>query len=57
MIKTETLDLVVDLWRRRVEWLWSMCEQTAGRPLDIDWLDEQIIEDEARNARDQTPKG
>lgn len=51
----ESLLIVAELWKRRVEWLWSMCEATSGRPLDIEWLDEQIIKDEA-NAGTQATK-
>jgi hypothetical protein len=51
---SESLLLVAELWRRRVQWLWEMCEVTAYRPLDIEWLDEQIIKDESDG---KTPKG
>lgn len=49
------IEVLGELWQRRVEWLWKMCEETSGKPLDLEWLDEQIIEDEA-NAR-KAPKG
>jgi hypothetical protein len=42
----EDFELVAELWRRRVEWLWKMCEETSGRPVDVEWLDEQIAKDE-----------
>lgn len=42
----DSLELVAELWRRRVEWLWNECERTSGKPLDIEWLDARIIEDE-----------
>ena len=41
-----TLKLVAELWLRRLEWMWNMCEETSGRPLDIDWLDQQIAKGE-----------
>ena len=39
------VELVAELWRKRVEWLWSMCEATPGTKLDLEWLDEQITKD------------
>ena len=51
----EDIEIVAELWRRRVEWLWRMCEETSGRPLDIEWLDEQIMREESRRG-DQAPK-
>ena len=50
------LVLLGELWRRRVEWLWTMCEATSGRELDIGWLDEQIEKGEDGNqAQRQAP--
>lgn len=46
----EDIELVAELWKRRVEWLWQQCEETSGRPLDIEWLDAQIIKAEGGDA-------
>jgi hypothetical protein len=40
------IEIIAELWRRRVEWLWKMSEVTAYRDLDLEWLDEQIDKDE-----------
>lgn len=53
----EDIQLVGELWKRRVEWLWKMCEETSGRELDLCWLDEQIIKEEAAADARKAPKG
>lgn len=40
------IEIVADLWKRRVAWLWDQCELTSGQPLDISKLDDMIIADE-----------
>lgn len=53
----EDVELVGKLWKRRVEWLWAMCEETSGRPLDLGWLDDQITKEEAAADARKAPKG
>lgn len=40
------VEVLGELWRRRVEYLWRQCEMTAYEPLDIEKLDAMIEEDE-----------
>ena len=51
------VEVIAELWRRRVEWLWRNCEMTAYGPLNIEWLDEQIVKDEEAELARKTPKG
>ena len=52
------IELVGELWRKRIEWMWKNWNaEYAPSKVDIEWLDEQIIKDEARDARRQAPKG
>lgn len=53
----EDIELLGKLWKRRVEWLWMMCEATPGLEVDLDWLDEQIIKEEAAADARKAPKG
>lgn len=41
----EDIELVAELWKRRVEWLWKHwnSEYAPSDEVDIGWLDEQIV--------------
>lgn len=48
MDKLTDIEIVGDLWRRRVEWMWSHwnAEYAPSEKVDIEWLDEQIDKEE-----------
>lgn len=53
----EDIELLGKLWQRRVEWLWKMCEAVPGCDVDLGWLDDQIIKEEAAADAHKAPKG
>ncbi len=47
--KLSDVEMVGELWRKRLELLWRHVEFSEGKPLeqkDIDWIDEQIDRNE-----------
>lgn len=46
------IEVVVELWKRRVEYLYSMSEYTptygTDKGVDYEWLDAQIAKEEAK---------
>ena len=49
MEKMSDIEMVAELWRRRVEWMWGHwnAEYAPSEKLDIEYIDEQIAKDEA----------
>jgi hypothetical protein len=45
----EDFELVGELWRRRVEWMWKHwnAEWAPSEEVDVAYIDEQIMKDEA----------